>query len=117
MKYFMHFLLFLIMMLLHHFPKAQDASNPAPRHKHYPDEQKWKAQAEISCNCDTLTISVPTTLKFIKIGDDVYQIVQHNATIEKVQPAKTFRLWDNGVFGFPNSTNTIFPSETKTEPQ
>jgi len=34
---------------------------------------------------DTVEFSANTNVKFIKIGDDVYQIVKHNPTLEKVQ--------------------------------
>lgn len=49
---------------------------------------------------DTVEFGVNTSVKFIKIGDDVYQVVKHNPTLEKVQAITS----GNGFFYPPPGT-------------
>lgn len=49
---------------------------------------------------DTITIVEPLQVHFIKIGNQVYQLVPHATTIDLVQP--TIRLGIDSVFFLPN---------------
>jgi hypothetical protein len=48
---------------------------------------------------DTIEIIEPLQIHYIKIGKDVYQLVEHNTTIEKASPSS---LIIGGTFSDPN---------------
>ncbi len=52
---------------------------------------------------DTVEFSINTSVKFIKIGDAIYEIVRHSPTIEKYEPPQPVELWR----GFTPTTTEI----------
>lgn len=69
---------------------------------------EYKPAAMIKNHSDTLEVYEPLQFHFIKIGNDVYELIPHNTTIEKVPPLPLFRgLWQGtltpNVFTNPNS--------------
>ena len=65
-----------------------------------------QVDAILNTSRDTLTITAESRIKFIKIGDQVYQIVPHPTTIEKVEPSPASRIFGNPMFTFPQGTIT-----------
>ncbi len=55
---------------------------------------KWPVKS------DTIEILLPLKIHFIKIGNEVYQIVEHPATIEKVEKSNIY--WQPGMRIIPN---------------
>lgn len=56
---------------------------------------------------DTVVIYEPLLIHYIKIGNEFYQLVPHNTTIEKAPQQLLF--WDRPIYTIPNdSINRIF---------
>lgn len=80
--------------------------------------------AMIKNGSDTLEIFEPLQFHFIKIGKEVYQIVPHNTTIEKVEKS-VMAGWGTGILidtGFHHWNGNPFmmdagPSNLKLSPQ
>jgi hypothetical protein len=75
--------------------------------------------AMIKDGSDTLEIYLPLQIHFIKISKAIYRIVEHEATLEFVQPEPAFRF-PGGIlynqWGWPNMQPALTDTAVKWKP-
>ena len=96
--------LFFILLFLAALPtKAQKKKTPIID---LVDTQNFRGGDTAWIRGDTVEFNINTTLRYIKIGNEVYEIVKHNPTIEKVKPAVN-PLWQ-WQQSWPNNIQPIY---------